>query len=73
MRFDLGFAVTLTKMVDGKMIQIKNEDAKQYVPDCCRHSHASYRLSQGTHKGDLAEDMGNSIQVIKKHYKKIVD
>lgn len=71
-RFDLGFDVALSKKVNGKTVQLRNENAKQYVPDCCRHSWASYQIGLGAHKGDVAEQMGNSIQVIKKHYKRIV-
>ena len=71
-RFDMGYAVMLVKKEKGKSVKIKNEGAPLYPTDCCRHSYASYMLAIGTHKGDLAENMGNSIPVIKKHYKKIV-
>ena len=38
--------------------------------DVCRHSYASYRLAVIKNKNQLAEEMGNSVTVINKHYRR---
>jgi hypothetical protein len=40
--------------------------------DSFRHSYASYWLAKYNDRAHLAENMGNSLQVIKKHNKAIV-
>lgn len=47
----------------------KNKDAAKYPQDLMRHSYGSYHLKKYSHRGMLAELMGNSIEVIGKHYK----
>ena len=38
--------------------------------DICRHSYASYRLAVTGEKHRLAQEMGNSVEVIDKHYRR---
>ncbi|OJU98326.1 MAG: hypothetical protein BGO12_02750 [Verrucomicrobia bacterium 61-8] len=45
---------------------------KVWVPDIMRHSYASYSLALKRDYGHIAMQMGNSIEVIKKHYKFLV-
>jgi integrase len=56
----------------GYKIGDKNKDGPTWVEDILRHSYASYWLPRYSHRGQLAEQMGNSIKTIKEHYKKIV-
>ena len=41
-----------------------------WVNDICRHSYASYRLAVTGEKHRLAQEMGNSVDVIDKHYRR---
>jgi len=50
----------------------ENKDGPTWVGDILRHSYASYWLPKYKHRGQLAEQMGNSIKTIKKHYKRVV-
>lgn len=50
----------------------ENKDGPTWVEDILRHSYASYWLPKYKHRGQLAEQMGNSIKTIKSHYKKVV-
>lgn len=50
----------------------ENKDAPTWVEDILRHSYASYWLPKYKHRGQLAEQMGNSIKTIKDYYKKVV-
>jgi len=50
----------------------KNETNEEWNEDTLRHTYASYWLGKYKQRGELAEHMGNSIEVIKKHYKKPV-
>jgi len=50
----------------------ENKDGPTWVEDILRHSYASYWLPKYNHRGQLAEQMGNSIKTIKDHYKKVV-
>jgi integrase len=56
----------------GYKIGKENKDGPTWVEDILRHSYASYWLPKYNHRGLLAEQMGNSIKTIKKHYKRIV-
>jgi len=49
-----------------------NPDGPCWIDDVLRHSYASYWLPKYNDRGHLAEQMGNSIKMIKDHYKKIV-
>ncbi|TSA34495.1 MAG: site-specific integrase [Verrucomicrobiaceae bacterium] len=49
-----------------------NPDGPKWIDDVARHSYASYWLAKYNDRGHLAEQMGNSIKMIKDHYKKIV-
>jgi integrase len=50
----------------------QNEDAGFYPKDILRHSYGSYWLAKNGNRAQLAENMGNSVQIIKKHYKQVV-
>jgi integrase len=52
----------------GYRVDGKNKDAAKYPQDLMRHSYGSYHLKKYSHRGMLAELMGNSIEVIGKHY-----
>jgi integrase len=56
----------------GYKIGKENEDGPTWVEDILRHSYASYWLPKYKNRGQLAEQMGNSIKTIKDHYKKVV-
>lgn len=49
-----------------------NEEGEKWVEDYFRHSYASYWIAKYNDRARLAENMGNSIEVIRKHYKCIV-
>ena len=49
-----------------------NEDAEGWVEDVLRHTYASYWLGMHKDRAHLAENMGTSLRMIKKHYKTIV-
>ena len=42
---------------------------RPWIPDICRHSFGSYWLGLHKNRAELAEIMGNSVDVIKKHYR----
>ncbi len=46
----------------------ENKDAEKYPQDLMRHSFGSYHLKKYSHRGILAEQMGNSIAVVGEHY-----
>jgi len=50
----------------------ENEKAPAWPQDVLRHSYGSYWLAKFKNRAQLAENMGNSLQIIKKHYKKVV-
>ena len=56
----------------GYKVRGKNPDGAVWHTDICRHSYASYWLQKFNERGHLAEQMGNSIKMIKKHYKQVV-
>ena len=49
-----------------------NPDGPEWVSDILRHSFASYWLPKYNDRPHLAEQMGNSIKMIKDHYKKVI-
>lgn len=49
-----------------------NTDRPEWSQDVLRHSYGSYWLAKFKNRGQLAESMGNSLQIIKKHYKRVV-
>jgi hypothetical protein len=50
----------------------ENEDGEIWVEDVLRHSYASYWLAIHKNRAQLAENMGNSLTMFKKHYKQVV-
>ena len=50
----------------------KNPDGERWTEDILRHSYASYWIAKFKDRAHLAENMGNSIKMIKQHYKRIV-
>jgi len=50
----------------------ENLDAPEWVTDILRHSFGSYWLGKHKNRNQLAEEMGNSLAMIKKHYRKVV-
>ena len=46
------------------------DKAKRWVQDIMRHSYASYWLALHQNRAQLAELMGNSVDVIRKHYRR---
>jgi len=58
-----------------KLLKTRGEDAKnlEYWPsNALRHSFASYRLAQVGNAAQVAEECGNSVQILKKHYRELV-
>lgn len=49
-----------------------NPDAATWPQDVLRHSYGSYWLGRYKQRAVLAEHMGNSLQIIKKHYRSVV-
>ncbi|MEI6165418.1 MAG: tyrosine-type recombinase/integrase [Planctomycetota bacterium] len=49
-----------------------NADHPEWPQDVLRHSYGSYWLAKFKNRAQLAESMGNSLQIIKKHYKRVV-
>jgi len=49
-----------------------NPDGQAWIDDIMRHTFGSYYLGKYNDRAHLAEQMGNSIKMIKNHYKKIV-
>ncbi len=60
------------KVAMGYKILGENEDGEAWVEDVLRHSYASYWLAKHKDRSHLAENMGNSLKMIKQHYKRIV-
>ena len=56
----------------GYRVNGKNKDAEAWEADTFRHSYASYWLAKHKDRAHLAENMGNTVKVIKKHYKAVV-
>jgi len=56
----------------GYKVRGKNPDGAVWHCDICRHTMASYWLQKYNERGHLAEQMGNSLKMIKKHYKQVV-
>jgi len=50
----------------------ENQEGKTWVEDVLRHTYASYWLGKYKDRPHLAENMGNSLKMIKQHYKRIV-
>ena len=50
----------------------QNLDASTWPQDVLRHSYGSYWLGKYKQRAVLAEHMGNSLQIIKKHYRQVV-
>jgi integrase len=50
----------------------ENPDGKVWVEDVLRHTYASYWLGRTKDRSHLAENMGTSLKMIKKHYKQVV-
>jgi integrase len=50
----------------------ENMDKESWPQDVLRHSYGSYWLAKNGNRAQLAEYMGNSLQIIKKHYKQVV-
>lgn len=50
----------------------EGEEGAGWPQDVLRHSYGSYWLAKYGNRAQLAENMGNSAEVIKKHYKKVV-
>jgi integrase len=56
----------------GYKVRGENPDGTVWHTDICRHTFASYWLQKYNDRGHLAEQLGNSIKMIKKHYKQVV-
>jgi len=52
----------------GYKVMGRNEKAAKYPPDLMRHSYGSYHLKKYNNRALLAELMGNSVEIIRKHY-----
>lgn len=52
----------------GYKVMGKNEKAAKYPHDLMRHSYGSYHLKKYNNRALLAELMGNSVEIIRKHY-----
>lgn len=50
----------------------ENPEASEWPQDVMRHSYGSYLLEKNKNRAVLAEYMGNSVQMIKRHYKQVV-
>ena len=50
----------------------ENLTAREWPQDVLRHSFGSYWLAKNHNRARLAEYMGNSVQIIRKHYRKVV-
>jgi integrase len=68
-----GYQGTRVNKVNGQLIYTKvNPDASLWPQDVMRHCYGTYWLAKHGNRAQLAEYMGNSLQIIKKHYKKVV-
>lgn len=63
-RADIGY-----KMTNSDKKVVLNPDSVKWTQDVMRHTFGSYHLGKYHDRAHLAELMGNSIEVIKKHYK----
>lgn len=50
----------------------ENKDQPIYPPDVLRHCYGSYWLAKHANRAQLAEHMGNSVEIIGKHYRRVV-
>lgn len=71
-RKDLGYRITTYKQVKGRRVKEVSGE-KKYPPDLTRHSYGSYWLALHNQRGQLAENMNTSVEIIKRHYKATVD
>ena len=76
-RVEMGYreVIFTSKRVEGKPTTFreeKNATGPEWPQDVYRHSYASYWLAKNQDRAHLAEHMGNSIQIIKRHYKAVV-
>jgi len=60
------------KRKDKNTKQFFNPKGESWTQDIMRHTFASYWLPKFQHRAELAEILGNSLDVIRKHYKQIV-
>lgn len=56
----------------GYRVADQNTDTTTWPQDVLRHSYGSYWLGKYKQRAVLAEHMGNSLQIIKKHYRQVV-
>lgn len=56
----------------GYRVEDQNPEATTWPQDVMRHSYGSYWLGRFKQRAVLAEHMGNSLQIIKKHYRTVV-
>ena len=56
----------------GYRVADQNAEATTWPQDVLRHSYGSYWLGRYKQRAVLAEHMGNSLQIIKKHYRQVV-
>lgn len=56
----------------GYRVGDENLQATTWPQDVMRHSYGSYWLARYKQRAVLAEHMGNSLQIIKKHYRQVV-
>jgi len=69
-----GYRTALEKfrIAMGYRINGENPDGPKWIEDIMRHTYASYWLGKYNDRPHLAEQMGNSLKMIKSHYKQIV-
>lgn len=74
-----GLRASLGYCIDGKNVEERSEQGEiikeqgpEWPPDCLRHTFASYWLPIHHSRSELAEIMGNSESVIRKHYRRAV-
>lgn len=56
----------------GYKVAGKNPKGAKWHEDICRHTYASFWLQKFKDRAHLAEQMGNSLKMIKQHYKRVV-
>ena len=76
-RADMGYKMTMFKgkAENGKTTFVGttvNPDGEEWPEDVYRHSYGSYWLAKNKDRAHLAEHMGNSIEIIKRHYKAVI-
>ena len=65
-----------TKVCMFKSPELLSKDAidrnvvKSWPPDVLRHSFCSYRLAETQNLGQVAEEAGNSPEIIRRHYRR---